>query len=118
MGRGKIPPFPSSHRQPRAYNSLLLLLLLLLLCTVNDLINARGVYLISGVQNSRISTPSIDTTRPSKDPYYSFKSQHRYQNTSYSGVTVLPSLLYAYFEIDIKQDEIHKALFMLTKQEP
>ena len=28
------------------------------------------------------------------------------------------TLLYAYFEIDIKQDEIHKALFMLTKQEP
>ena len=87
--------------------------------TVNDLINARGggVYLILGVQNSGISTLSIDTSRPSKDPYNSFKSQHRYQNTSYSGVTVLPSLLYAYFEIVIKQDEIHKAVFMLTMQE-
>ena len=90
-----------------------------LLYTVNDLINARGggVYLILGVQNSGISTLSIDTSRPSKDPYNSFKSQHRYQSTC-SGVTVLPSLVYPYSEIDIKQDEIHKALFMLTKQEP
>ena len=64
-------------------------------------------------KNIGISTLSIGTSR---DPYCSLKSQHRYQN-SRSGVTVLLSLVYPYFEIDIKQDEIHKALFMLTKQE-
>ena len=31
-------------------------------------------------KNSVISTPSIDTSRPSRDPYRSFKSQHRCQN--------------------------------------
>ena len=75
-----------------------------LLYTVNDLINARGggVYLILGVQNSGISTLSIDTSRPSKDPYNSFKSQHRYQSTC-SGVTVLPSLVYPYIELTLSK---------------
>ena len=73
--------------------------------TVHDLINAWGVYLILGVQvgvfnrqevfilvtvtklmcfwqkyqkslkNSRISSLSTDTSRPSRSPYRSFKSQ-------------------------------------------
>ena len=30
--------------------------------------------------NSGISTPSVDTSRRSRDPYRSFKSQHRCQN--------------------------------------
>ena len=47
MGREKIPPFPSSHRLP---------LLPFIFCyfpslyTVNELINAQGVYLILGIQ--------------------------------------------------------------------
>ena len=32
------------------------------------------------LKNSGISTPSIDTYRTSRDPYQSFKSQHRRQN--------------------------------------
>ena len=31
-------------------------------------------------KNSRISTPSVDMSRPSRDPYRSFKSQHQCQN--------------------------------------
>ena len=61
------------------------------LCTVNGLINARGVYshysnnlnktnMLSAkisreFKNSGTSTPSIDTFRPSRDPYRSFRSQ-------------------------------------------
>ena len=69
------------------------------------LINALGIYLILGVQVGRshycnnlnktntlsakisrefkygsISTPSVDTSRPSRDPYHSLKFQHLYQN--------------------------------------
>ena len=61
------------------------------LCPVNGLINARGVYSHSSnnlnktnmlsakisreFKNSGTSTPSIDTFRPSRDPYRSFRSQ-------------------------------------------
>ena len=54
-------------------------------------------------------------SRPSNDPYRSFKSQHRCQNLRSCRVIVLPSLVYPYFELDNKQDEIRKAL--LIKQE-
>ena len=59
--------------------------------------------------NSRISTPLIDTSRPSRDPCRSFKSQPRGQNSHPRFNIVLPSLVYPYFELDIhEQDEIHK----------
>jgi len=110
-------------------------------CNVNDLINARGVYLIIGVQagafnrrlketdvycyncnkltktknvlsakilrkfkNSGISTPSIDTPWPSRDPYRSFKSQHRCKNPR-SGL------------LCGQQHEIRKALLIKHKTE-
>ena len=31
-------------------------------------------------KNSGISTPSVNISRPSRDPYHSFKSQHQCQN--------------------------------------
>ena len=45
-------------------------------------------------------TPSIDTCRPSCDPYRSFKSQHRSPAGSSVRVIVRPSLVYHYFEFD------------------
>ena len=63
-----------------------------------------------------MSTSSIDTSRPSRDPYRSFKSQHRcHLDVTSLRVIVLPSLVYPYFELDIEKDEIPKAL--LIKQE-
>ena len=64
--------------------------------------------------NNGISTPSIDKFRPSRVPYLSFSSQHRCQNPSLR-VIELSSLAYPYFELDIKKDQILKAL--LSKQE-
>ena len=61
-----------------------------------------------GFKNSGISSPPIDTSSPSRDPYRSFKSQHRCQNPR----IVLPSLVYPYFELDIEQNEIRKALLI------
>ena len=69
-------------------------------------------------KNSIILTPSFNKSRPSRDPYRSFKSQNRCQNprsSSYVKVFVLPSLVYPYFELDIEQEEILKSL--LIKQE-
>ena len=65
-------------------------------------------------KNSGISTPSIDTSRSSRDPY-------RLQiptsmSESSLRVIVLPSfIVYPYFELDIEQDKIRKPL--LIKQE-
>ena len=66
-------------------------------------------------ENSGISTPSIDTSGPSRDLNLSFKSQYRCQNPHSLRVIVLPSLVYHYLQLDIEQDEIRKAF--LTKQE-
>ena len=60
-------------------------------------------------KESRMSTPSIDTSRSSTDPYLSFKYQHQCQNPC-SGLLCCHRLVYAYFELDIEQNEIHKAL--------
>ena len=93
------------------------------LCTVNGLINARGVYshysnnlnktnMLSAkisreFKNSGTSTPSIDTFRPSRDPYRSFRSQLNIDvKTSRLRVIVWQSLFYPYFEISIEQDKI------------
>ena len=65
-------------------------------------------------KNSGISTPSIDTSRSSRDPYRSFKSRHRCHESSLR-VIVLPLSVYPYLKLDIDQDEIRKAL--LIKQE-
>ena len=69
-------------------------------------------YLIWFPQNIKIGwkqwnivTPSIDTCRPSSDPYRSFKSQHRSPAGSSVRVIVLSSLVYHYFELDIFPDE-------------
>ena len=69
--------------------------------TVNDVLSTWGVYLIfvyscdcnklnkanmlsvkisREFKNSGIFTPSIDTSRPPRDPYRPFKYQHRCQN--------------------------------------
>jgi len=55
-------------------------------------------------ENSGKFTPSIDTSRPCRDPYRPFRSQSSLR------VIVLPSLVYPYFENDIEQDEIHGVL--------
>ena len=58
-------------------------------------------------------TPLIDMSRPSRDPYRSFKSQHRYQNPC-SGL-FLSLLVYPHLELDIERDEICKALLISKK---
>ena len=68
--------------------------------------------------NSLIFTPSFNTSRPSRDPYRSFKSQHRCQkprSSSHFKVIALPTLVYPYFALDIEQDDVRKSL--LIKQD-
>ena len=57
-------------------------------------------------KNSGILNPSIDTSRPSSDPYRSSMSEFSLR------VIVLPSLVYPYFELDVEQDETCKALLI------
>ena len=47
------------------------------------------------LKNNGISTPSIDTSRLSRDPYCSFKSQHPRQNPTqgYCIAIISPSLI-------------------------
>ena len=40
------------------------------------LANILNIERVQKIINSGISTASIDTSRPSRDPYRSFKSQH------------------------------------------
>ena len=54
-------------------------------------------------------------SRPSSDPYRYFKSQHRSMSQSSLSFIVLPSIVYPFFEHDVEQNEIRKAL--LIKQE-
>ena len=42
--------------------------------------NMLSVKISREFENSRIFTPSIDTSRPSRDPYRPFIFQHRCQN--------------------------------------
>ena len=101
--------------------------------TIHDLINAQGVYLILGVQvgvfnrqevfilvtvtklmcfwqkyqkslkNSRISSLSTDTSRPSRSPYRSFKSL---MSESLLRVIVLPLLVYPYLNLTLTKINI------------
>ena len=50
-------------------------------------------------------TTSVDTSRPSRDPYRSFKSQYQSPVGSSGRVIVLSSLGYHYFELDIFPNE-------------
>ena len=59
---------------------------------------------ISGeFKNSGISTPSIDTFRSSRDPKSMSETSLR--------VIELSSLVFPYFELDIRQDQTRKAFF-------
>ena len=64
-------------------------------------------------KNSGISTRSIDTPTPFRDPYR-FQIPKSIQSESSLRVIALPSLVYPYFELDIKQakDEMRKALLI------
>ena len=57
-------------------------------------------------------TPSIDMSRPCRDPYRFSKSQHCCQNPCSRFNIVFPSLVYPDFELEIEQDEIRKALLI------
>ena len=66
-------------------------------------------------ENSGISTPSIYTSRPSRDPNLSFNSQHRCQNPR-SGLSLRYRVAIVSLSLPLnEQDEIRKAF--LTKQE-
>ena len=57
-------------------------------------------------KNSRISSLSTDTSRPSRSPYRSFKSQQFDVRIHAQGyVIVLPLLVYPYFKLDSDQDQ-------------
>ena len=63
-------------------------------------------------QSSGISTPSIDTSR---DPYLSFNPNIDLRILPIVLPSLVPALVYPYFELNVEQDEIHKA--SLIKQE-
>ena len=63
-------------------------------------------------KNSGILNPSIDTSRPSRDPYRSSMSESSLR------VILLPSLVYPYFELDIEQDGISKGKGLDLWEEP
>lgn len=58
-----------------------------------------------GWKHWNIVTSSIDTSRPSRNPYRSFKSKHRSPAGSSVRVIMLSSLVYHYFELDIFPNE-------------
>ena len=62
--------------------------------------------------SSGISTPSIDTSR---DPYLSLNPNTDVRILTIVLLSLVPALVYPYFELNIEQDEIHKA--SLIKQE-
>ena len=62
--------------------------------------------------SSGISTPSIDTSR---DPSLSFNPNIDVRILAIVLLSLVPALVYPYFELNIEQDEIHKA--SLIKQE-
>ena len=57
--------------------------------------------------SSGISTPSIDTSR---DPYLSFNPNIDVRILAIVLPSLVPALVYPYYELNIEQDEIHKAL--------
>ena len=63
-------------------------------------------------QSSGISSPSIDTSR---DPYLSFNPNIDLRILTIVLLSLVRALIYPYFELNIEQDEIHKA--SLIKQE-
>ena len=63
-------------------------------------------------QSSGISSPSIDTSR---DPYLSFNPNIDLRILAIVLLSLVRALIYPYFELNIEQDEIHKA--SLIKQE-
>ena len=67
----------------------------------------------SEFKNVGISIPSTDTSRPSRDSYHCYKSHNVDVRMLAQGYCVMPSLVYPYFELDIEQDEIHKALLII-----
>ena len=62
---------------------------------------------------SGISTPSIDTSR---GPYLSFNPNTDVRILTIVLLSFVPALVYPYFELNIEQDEIHKAS-LIIKQE-
>ena len=62
--------------------------------------------------SSGISTPSIDTSR---DPSLSFNPNIDVRILTIVLLSLVRALVYPYFELNIEQDEIHKA--SLIKQE-
>ena len=66
----------------------------------------------SEFHSSGISTPSIDTSR---DPSLSFNPNTDVRILAIVLLSLGPALVYPYFELNIEQDEIHKA--SLIKQE-
>ena len=62
-----------------------------------------------------ISTPSVDTSRPSRDRHSFFQISTSMSESSLMRVVVLASLFYSYLELHIVRDKIHKPL--LIKQE-
>ena len=66
----------------------------------------------SEFHSSGISTPSIDTSR---DPSLSFNPNADVRILAIVLLSLGPALVYPYFELNIEQDEIHKA--SLIKQE-
>ena len=98
-------------------------------CSVKDLIDARAVYLILGIQEARgrlmdtwrfcnklnkISSPSIDTSRPSRDPHRSFRSQLRRQNP-HSGSLYCNSLPILSLNFTTEQDAMRKPLLIKAR---
>lgn len=68
-----------------------------LLITVNDLINAV-VSIPREFKNRGTSTPSVDMSRSSRDPYRSFKSRPTTMSDSWLKVIVSPLLVNCNFE--------------------
>ena len=63
-------------------------------------------------QSSGISTPSIETSR---DPYLSFNPNIDVRILAIVLPSLVPALVYPYFELNIEQDEIHKASLISKK---
>ena len=63
------------------------------------------------LKDSTICGPSIDTSRPSRDPISLFQISTSMSESSLR-VIVLPSLGYPSFKLDIEQDDMCKALFI------
>ena len=63
------------------------------------------------LKDSAICGPSIDTSRPSRDPISLFQISTSMSESSLRVIT-LPSLGYPSFKLDIEQDDICKALFI------